>query len=77
MPPESPQGPTGGRCIHASFTKRIKKKKNITRNMTISMCHYAFKTNGISTISCRPWPPHAKFETLGLSVAVHPNALVD
>ena len=44
--------------------------KNITKNMTCSIGNYAFKIHEISTIWCHRRAPQAKFETLGLSVAV-------
>ena len=44
--------------------------------MTCSIGNYAFKTNEISTIWCHRRAPQAKFETLGLSVAVQWIALV-
>ncbi len=44
------------------FHKTCKKTTDI-RNMTISVCNYAFKTNKISTNGCRPLPPQVTPQT--------------
>ena len=43
--------------------------------MTCSVGNYAIKTNEISTIWCHRRAPQAKFDTLGLSLAVQWIAL--
>ena len=58
--------------VSGSVWKHIKK---ITKNMTCSIGNCAFKTGEISTIWCHRRAPQAKFQTLGLSVAVQWIAL--
>ena len=77
-PPEPPRIFTGTTKVkwngHVSGSV-WKDIKNITKNMTCSIGNYAFKTNEISTIWCHRRAPQAKFQILGLSVAVQWIAL--
>ena len=85
-PPGSPREPPEPPWIFRGTTKVKwnghvsgivwKDIKNITKDMTCSIGKYAFKTNKISTIWCHRRAPHAKFGSLGLSLAVQWIALV-